>query len=752
MGALGLSTYILLSLLQLFTLDTTAAVQQGRQTYFHTLTRPVQLSQLQNDIKEQPVLQESLENVVDQLQILHTKSPSKGFSAGVKGDLPLLGHVKDSLLGVSEGGSTCFNDTGLIITSLLGKNNSWALHFLDAMGKPAPGILLYRFNFVGSYKECRSSEAPTFASGRKGFKGNYCTLGLSLPGGGSLMGMGAIQLGACMPDTCTEADGDLLMQKLSQRLTNGTLSPAPTQCHTDDREMTNATIVSIVVVSVIVFLMVVGTVVDILLIQRPKWQSDVYNSGLVTNLRNPETNGYGAVDVNPVNETTNLLGLHSEPQEGICTKILVAFSVYTNGQKVLNTAQPAGSLSSIHGIRFISMTWVIFCHTYIFGLGTIANALESFPELLKRWTFDPIANGFVSVDTFFTLSGLLTAYLTIKEMKKSGWKINWALFYFHRFWRLTPPYMLTLLVVLGFQQYLGSGALWPTVQPADRDNCNDYWWTNLLYVNNLVDADKMCFGHSWYLSNDMQFYIISPLMLIPFYFNALAGLASCIVFLLVCFITTAVLSVQNDWPVTLVSLASPNVARILDWFNHYYMVPWCRVGAFVVGILAGYLLANNKGKVHLPRYAVAAGWIVSIAVALAVVYGVHGDITGENPSSIGTAAFYNAVARSAWAACVCWVIVACSSGYGGFINTFLSWSPFVTLGRLTYMAYLIHPCLIYVYYQNQEQLYYLTDISIVVTMCGILVCTYLISFVLMLGFESPMIGLEKTLLHKKRKE
>uniref|UniRef100_A0A2C9L8D0 Acyltransferase 3 domain-containing protein n=1 Tax=Biomphalaria glabrata TaxID=6526 RepID=A0A2C9L8D0_BIOGL len=147
---------------------------------------------------------------------------------------------------------------------------------------------------------------------------------------------------------------------------------------------------------------------------------------------------------------------------------------------------------------------------------------------------------------------------------------------------------------------------------------------------------------------------------------------------------------------------------------------------------------------------VFVGWLVSTASALAVVYGLRGDISGENPSSVAVAALYNAVARSAWGVCVCWVVIACVSGYGGPVNVLLSWPPFVALSRLTYMAYLIHPTVMYIYFGNQETLYTLNDTNIVISYLGILLFTYLASFVLMLAIESPMIGLEKALLPKKR--
>ena len=59
------------------------------------------------------------------------------------------------------------------------------------------------------------------------------------------------------------------------------------------------------------------------------------------------------------------------------------------------------------------------------------------------------------------------------------------------------------------------------------------------------------------------------------------------------------------------------------------------------------------------------GWSVALAVALAVVYGLRGDIGAHHPSTVAVAALYNALARSAWAASLCWVIVACVTGWGG---------------------------------------------------------------------------------------
>jgi hypothetical protein len=45
-------------------------------------------------------------------------------------------------------------------------------------------------------------------------------------------------------------------------------------------------------------------------------------------------------------------------------EVLTAFSIYSNGKKLLSTKSPADTLHSLHGIRFITVCWVVWGHRY----------------------------------------------------------------------------------------------------------------------------------------------------------------------------------------------------------------------------------------------------------------------------------------------------------------------------------------------------------------------------------------------------
>lgn len=124
-------------------------------------------------------------------------------------------------------------------------------------------------------------------------------------------------------------------------------------------------------------------------------------------------------------------------------------------------------------------------HTYFFPLGLFDNPLL-FYDYLKRPSFLIVTNALFAVDSFFVLSGMLTSYLFIRELNKPGAKLTvlfMVKYYFHRFWRLTPPYMIILMISANLSRYFGDGPFFPK-DGFEYNMCKDKWWTNLLYINN----------------------------------------------------------------------------------------------------------------------------------------------------------------------------------------------------------------------------------------------------------------------------
>ncbi|XP_062573364.1 nose resistant to fluoxetine protein 6-like [Saccostrea cucullata] len=106
----------------------------------------------------------------------------------------------------------------------------------------------------------------------------------------------------------------------------------------------------------------------------------------------------------------------------------VLHNISTNGSKVLNTdALPPTALLALNGVRVLSMGWVILSHSYSFTQ-SIASTL-------------------------------------------------------------TPTFMLFILVYTAYFQYRGSGPLWTLTSP-DYQKCKDYWWRNILYIQNFFTVSE----------------------------------------------------------------------------------------------------------------------------------------------------------------------------------------------------------------------------------------------------------------------
>ncbi|RUS71521.1 hypothetical protein EGW08_020719 [Elysia chlorotica] len=643
----------------------------------------------------------------------------------------------------------------------------WALRMADATGKPSAGIFSGRFLFLGDFDECRAINAnytsyiPTFQ--QRTFKGQFCTTKYRIffP---NIPVDGNYYWGLCLPDSCSESEA-VQLGNIALGLYNiSEIQFEFATCHLQSVPWTARAIGVTAMLAIIVFLVLVGTIVDIVFIQCPKWRNCELQEDLgvvfegfpsyqpfASSLRSE--NVQRDVDSDPLilngSASSDMVSTNTRPSSLV--KILVAFSVWTNAEKLLSTKQSAGTLSCVNGLRVMSINWVILGHTLLI-LTIVGDNVGAYSQkALKRWSFQAIINATFSVDTFFVLSGLLVSYLTLCELRQKAGKLNWVMFYVHRYLRLTPVYMICLGIWVSLMPYLVDGPLFPQKTGFEKDHCKNSWWGNLLYVQNLVKFQPTyCFQWAWYLAVDMQFYVISPLIIIPLYRKPRLGYFIIVLFLLMTTITPFVLSETRYYPAANAKVIGHPKPRG-DSNYDLYISPYCRMGPYLAGMVCGYALYRINGRrVKMHWVLVVLGWGVSAATALAVLYGLKDYFDGEQ-INLHVAAAYNALSRTAWGLSVAWVIFSCVTGHGGVVNKFLSWSVWVPLSRLTFVVYLIHIIVLLIWGSMAQSPFHIDDITIVMLYLATLMGTYALAFVFSVLFESPVMALEKVFFNREKR-
>ncbi|KAK3084394.1 hypothetical protein FSP39_012849 [Pinctada imbricata] len=410
-------------------------------------------------------------------------------------------------------------------------------------------------------------------------------------------------------------------------------------------------------------------------------------------------------------------------------------------------------------MRVLSMWWVILGHTYVFTGTFLNNGLDAAMTLPGRWTFQPILQGTLSVDTFFFMSGLLVAYITLKKMAESEGRLNWIMFYFHRFWRLTPTYALFILIWAELYRHFIKGPLEIMFNKGGNfrtllELCQDKWWTNLLYINNFYpnygDVNQQCMGWSWYLANDMQFFILSPIFIILLYRWRRAGIVVTIATIACCIIARAV--TVYELGIYIPSVQTPT-KHVNDGYakgsRPLYDKPYTRIAPYMVGMLLGYILQRTDCRVRVHKVFFLIGWCLAMALGLSVTYGLLDYSEHPHQGSMFASIMYISLDRFVWSLACAWVVFACSTGNGGLINDILSWKAWAPLGRLTYCAYIVHPAVLFYFLFNLKSTIHYDDNIGAFRFVGNMVMSYMVAYVYSMLIEAPMLGLERLVFRRR---
>ncbi|KAK6182375.1 hypothetical protein SNE40_010080 [Patella caerulea] len=707
------------------------------------------------------------------------------------------------------GNSTCSQDSRSVLTGLQ-NFEMWALEMFDSSGKLQKNILQGTVIFLGNYDKCMEINHVMVGNNGHEIRGSYAKISIKLPNLSSMKALSHLRWDLCVPKSCAKENLTAVLN--ASELGRLGLAISSVQfVEPLSMEADTGAIVSIVVLSVFGLLCLVGTTFDLgqeryalrlknkKITNNPdilqngnkdivlkdkdaeKIPSDNKTSHLNTTVianggndgclkievesngkANPDTTVIISADIISSDkgvQETKVVGPSKDtpPQprakkNGLCVQMLLTFSIYRNGKRILDCSAPSGTLTCLHGIRVLSMCWVILSH-FLELLGGVAENKKEYVSRMQTFGFQFIINGTLSVDTFFVLSGLLVAYLFLRDCSRMGGKVSgkqMGLYYFHRYWRLTPLYAFVLLFYAHLAKYLIDGPMVPGSADEDAQNCKDNWWTNLLYINNLYKSERnaMCMRWSWYLANDMQFYIIGPLALIPLALgHRVVGFVVLAVLLAIQYITTG----YTAWDIHFKGIfqrTGSGMSFNADYFNIVYVKPYTRVGVYAIGLALGYLIHKKKGK-KLSKLFVFSGSVVAAALGLLATYITY-DCYRKNGHAWSEDTFIaqETLYRPAFALALSWMILLCVNGYGGFVNTILSWNAWIPLSRLTYAAYLVHLIIVTSEIGSIRSLPYADMYYIINGYIGVVAVTYAVSFIASVIYEAPCLGLEKIFIKK----
>ncbi|XP_014288493.1 nose resistant to fluoxetine protein 6 isoform X2 [Halyomorpha halys] len=443
------------------------------------------------------------------------------------------------------------------------------------------------------------------------------------------------------------------------------------------------------------------------------------------------------------------ISLNNRKPSSSTMKLLGSFSFYSNANKLFSMRMVSDAIPSLNGLKFFSMCWVVLGHRYMYLTREPINNFTEVPDILKELGKMIIVNGPMAVDTFFLISGMLNMYgflITTAKTKRYTVKdvING---YIHRYLRLTPAYLMMIAFTATWLYRLRDGPLWDRFVGDYKDACRQTYWANIIYLNNYLEPQNYCMMQSWYLAADMQLYWLSPIMMYPLWKWPKYGWAQLLVLTIASIISPFLVSwfghIASPIPIT-----SDTNRRVREMTLLYFPMHTKSV-SYVLGIGAGYILYKyRKGNLSLEfnLWKRVIGWLVCAVLMSYAVFGGYYSFQTDYKYNQLFSAFFIGFQRFFWSIGLLWIVLMCVRGYGGFINTFLSWKVFTPLARLSYCVYLTHIVILMCSIAAQRSSFRFNDYDQIEMYLGDLLLCLFAGLVLTLLVEAPMLNVEKIIL------
>jgi peptidoglycan/LPS O-acetylase OafA/YrhL len=418
----------------------------------------------------------------------------------------------------------------------------------------------------------------------------------------------------------------------------------------------------------------------------------------------------------------------------------------------------------LDAVRAISILWVVSSHVKLTRLMDLMYNIEDLTHAYKNFFLTVLASGTLAVDGFFWLSGFLLGYLILDEAAKKKGRINWGMAIVARLLRLWPTYIFTLILVNFLVGNIGEGPKWDQVEDVLQADCSKYWWTNLLFINNIYPwyVGNDCIGQSWYMAADVQiFLMIIPCVIVYLKFPKHYGWIFLGLVIALCFVYRIVVSFHYKIIISVISRL-----QVIKHYKKLHQSSISRVTPYFIGLFSGFLMNLKKtGKsndailklihqFYQSKIRSYISFVIGFAlfvVVLYIPYNVYAD--GENDflgysreGNYTFNGFYNLISSLSYS----FMLIPILYEQIPALQTILSLDLWVPIAKSSFSIYFVHITIIRTYVASEESASLFTNMNIFTDMIFLGFVSVVAGMLVFVAVENPFGKLIKILMTPAR--
>uniref|UniRef100_A0A1A9WE38 Nose resistant-to-fluoxetine protein N-terminal domain-containing protein n=1 Tax=Glossina brevipalpis TaxID=37001 RepID=A0A1A9WE38_9MUSC len=374
----------------------------------------------------------------------------------------------------------------------------------------------------------------------------------------------------------------------------------------------------------------------------------------------------------------------------IVQRFILSFDLEENFSKLFTMkTTESNNISFINGLRCVCAFFIIVSHVVVFAHFSSNNwpmLVSSMETGIHRY----LSSAVILVDICFVVSGFLQSskFLgnpqLLEALHRNNFRYSFKYFlelFYHRYLRLSPLYFIVIIIVDTLYAYIREISVYHIYEKND-EFCSNYWWRNLLFIQNFFGQENICMVWSWYLACDLQFFSINAIILIA-YAKYPKGIKTTVLILLLSNIVwTYLIGIKENYRLSF----DVFVATV----NSMYFNSFSRSLPYIFGSICGWFSVEHKSEL----LTLSKGRILLLSYLSVLIFTVGYCSTSKRDVSTLHSIFVYIMGRCCSSLGICLFILNDKVNCNFWLSRLMQAKIFQHINKLVYAIYLVGPCII----------------------------------------------------------